>query len=110
MRIVHVYHQTVWFFIQQSNRTTRSLSVLVATVSLSRHRLGRTDVVCKHCGALHWSQERIKSSAASRPEFGMRYNHGSGAISLLPDPADLVRFLLSTNTPEGRDYWENIRF
>ncbi|KAJ6632036.1 hypothetical protein B0H10DRAFT_1937757 [Mycena sp. CBHHK59/15] len=52
----------------------------------ARHDLGRMDVKCRHCGALHWLAEKIAKLADHSPKCRMCCNHGKVVIDSLVDP------------------------
>ena len=35
-----------------------------------RHSLGKMDVLCPYCSALHWMDEKLAQSSRKRPLFG----------------------------------------
>ena len=41
-----------------------------------RHVLGRMNKACEHCGALHWVEERLKTSSVANPKFSNCCKHG----------------------------------
>ncbi|TDL14451.1 hypothetical protein BD410DRAFT_702923, partial [Rickenella mellea] len=67
------------------------------------------DIVCHHCGALHWAQEAIKNSTAQLPCFGMCCNHGQVRLPPAVDPPYALQQLLSGETPQSQEFRENIR-
>ena len=72
-----------------------------------RHDCGRMNVACRHCGALHWMDERVSSSKQS-PEFSMCCLHGQVSLPLLPDPPDPLRELYTTQSTQAREFRNNI--
>src|SRR6267378_2323236 len=49
---------------------------------IQTHDLGRMDVACPRCRALHWLDERILESSAAAPKFNMCC--GDGKVVLPP--------------------------
>ncbi|KAJ6626180.1 hypothetical protein B0H10DRAFT_1870733, partial [Mycena sp. CBHHK59/15] len=74
----------------------------------ARHDLGRMDVKCRHCGALHWLAEKIAKSPGHSPEFGMCCNHGKVVIDALVDPPEPLRQLLLENSVQGKEFRNNM--
>jgi hypothetical protein len=57
---------------------------------------GQMNVVCPHCAAFHWLDERVKHSPISAPQFASCCHHGKVSLDLLPDPPEtLARALAS---------------
>lgn len=75
----------------------------------SRHDLGRMDVACPHCNALHWKSERLASSSNRNPAFGMCCDQGQVRIPALRDPPEALRNLFEARTPEAVEFRTNIR-
>ncbi|KAJ7164034.1 hypothetical protein C8R43DRAFT_827356, partial [Mycena crocata] len=74
----------------------------------SRHDLGRMNVKCAHCGALHWMAEKTANSSLIRPQFGMCCNHGKVELNPLKDiPADLDK-LFKDDTTQAKEFRKNI--
>lgn len=65
------------------------------------------NVVCKHCGALHWSGELPSHSPAR--SFGFCCSHGQVSIPADPDPPAALIRLFTSNSPDAREFRENIR-
>eukprot|EP01084_Bolivina_argentea_P084286 152467_1 len=64
--------------------------------SVEPHYVGKMNVKCKHCGALHWEAEKLsKSTAKSGPLFGLCCMNGAIQIEPIPQPPDaLLRLYL----------------
>jgi hypothetical protein len=75
----------------------------------SRHDLGSMNIVCRHCEALHWMNERLTSSSKSNPQFGTCCDKGLVRLPMLRDPPQYLRHLFETVTPEALDFRSNIR-
>ncbi|KAJ7124993.1 hypothetical protein C8R44DRAFT_597022, partial [Mycena epipterygia] len=71
--------------------------------------LGRMNVVCPYCGALHWKAERLSKSRANENLFGTCCLEGR---VVLPDvrkpPRDLLELFDGTSN-HSRDFIKNIR-
>jgi hypothetical protein len=74
-----------------------------------RHDLGRMDIECHECGALHWMAERISTSSKRSPKFGMCCNHGRVKLQALPEPPQPLRSFLMDGDIQAREFRENIR-
>ena len=61
------------------------------TPNMAVHNMGKMDVVCSNCGALHWASERLVNS----PGFGMCCFTGKVKIPRLEDPPPELLHLLS---------------
>ncbi|EAU86521.2 transcriptional factor B3 [Coprinopsis cinerea okayama7 len=74
-----------------------------------RHDLGRMDVPCPHCGALHWLIERTDGSIGS-PLFGTCCRKGRVRIPLLEQPPQPLQLLLTAQTLQAKafrnDLWK----
>jgi hypothetical protein len=73
-----------------------------------RHDLGRMEVKCRCCGALHWMDEKLCDSSRSNPIFGMCCNSGKVVLPILRDPPQSLKTLLERSDRQGRDFRENI--
>ena len=70
-----------------------------------RHSCGEFQKRCSHCGAYMWIGERISNSSISHPQFGEACClSGSIRIPLIPEPPQLLRQLLTEQTPRGRNF------
>jgi hypothetical protein len=49
------------------------------------HSLGRMDVPCPDCGALHWMAEKLTNSSKTNPRFGMCCFQGKIKLAQLHD-------------------------
>jgi hypothetical protein len=74
-----------------------------------RHDLGRMDVPCQHCGALHWFAEKTVKSPARAPKFGMCCDHGKVRLPPLREPPEALRALYTGNDPQAQEFRNNIR-
>jgi hypothetical protein len=52
------------------------------------------NVVCQHCNALHWMDEKTIASSQRNPEFGSCCNHGKVALEPLTEPPAPLQQLL----------------
>ncbi|KAH9834149.1 uncharacterized protein C8Q71DRAFT_688168, partial [Rhodofomes roseus] len=75
----------------------------------ARHDLGRMDVACRFCGALHWIAERLTASSARNPTFGSCCNSGKVHVPSAPDPPHALKQLFVQNTAQAREFREHIR-
>ncbi|KAJ7732052.1 hypothetical protein DFH07DRAFT_680258, partial [Mycena maculata] len=74
----------------------------------TRHDLGRMDVKCRHCGALHWMAEKIAKSSETNPQYGMCCNHGKVVVERLEEPPAELQALLVDNTTQAKEFRKNI--
>ncbi|KAF8149543.1 hypothetical protein B0H34DRAFT_190849 [Crassisporium funariophilum] len=76
----------------------------------TRHDLGRMNIACPYCGALHWDAERTaKSRRGGNPEFGICCDHGKVRLPELQCPPATLRALLEADDAAARDFRTNIR-
>jgi hypothetical protein len=62
------------------------------------HDLGRMDVVCSGCGALHWFDEKLAKSRQNNPKFGMCCFSGKLDLPILHDlPPELHELFTGTD-------------
>jgi hypothetical protein len=60
------------------------------------HELGRCDVPCPKCGALHWLEERKVKSSKVNPLFSLCCSDGKVALPELHEPDDELKQLFNT--------------
>jgi hypothetical protein len=71
--------------------------------------LGRMNIQCSSCSALHWDAERLSKSTALRPLFGSCCLQGKIALPPIePIPIEL-RHLYDGNDHQSKKFRENIR-
>ncbi|KZP09647.1 hypothetical protein FIBSPDRAFT_900326 [Athelia psychrophila] len=75
----------------------------------ARHDLGRMDVPCRHCGALHWIGKRVGKSSVTSPDFGLCCDHGQVVLDALEDPPHTLWQLFLGATPQSCEFLDNIR-
>jgi hypothetical protein len=75
-----------------------------------RHSLGRMNIECPSCGALHWMAEKKSSSSKSSPRFSTCCSDGRVSLPLLqPPPEPLQSMLTSMDRPAVKfreDIWK----
>ena len=54
------------------------------------------DVICTHCGAAHWKDERLSKSTLAAPKFGVCCMDGKVQLPALQDPPPQLRELLTS--------------
>ncbi|KAF9492606.1 hypothetical protein BDN71DRAFT_1573656 [Pleurotus eryngii] len=75
----------------------------------ARHDLGRMDVSCAFCGALHWREEStVKSRRLGTPEFGVCCDHGKVRLPALQRPPTTLRALLEAGDAAAEEFWKKI--
>ncbi|KAF8072148.1 hypothetical protein FPV67DRAFT_1371020, partial [Lyophyllum atratum] len=72
-----------------------------------RHDLGRMNVPCPHCGALHWLDEKTVDSTNTFPNFGCCKN-GEVRLPPLQEPPPPLRDLLESPTPAAKAFCTDI--
>ena len=73
------------------------------------HYLGRMDVACPNCGALHWIDEKRENSPIADPDFGMCCLRGKIKIPRLDDPPPELLNLLSGQDDISKKFRDHIR-
>ncbi|KAG5219444.1 ATP-dependent DNA helicase [Salix suchowensis] len=75
----------------------------------ARHDLGRMDVSCAFCGALHWREEStVKSRRLGTPEFGVCCDHGKVRLPALQRPPTTLRALLEAGDAAAKNSEEDL--
>ena len=64
---------------------------------------------CQHCGALHWTAERLTKSTKDNILFGTCCNSGAVQLPLLEPPPDAIRALFTDRDPVSKEFRTNIR-
>lgn len=70
---------------------------------------GRMDILCTHCTAHHWLDERVSGSPISRPRFSHCCHHGTVALEHLRDPPEELKSLFTAQSSQAKDFREKIR-
>ncbi|KIJ55925.1 hypothetical protein M422DRAFT_239093 [Sphaerobolus stellatus SS14] len=78
-------------------------------ICIKTHYLGRMNVECEHCNALHWLEERVLYMGSKlNPKFGLCCDHGHVKLSPpLSPPLDLLD-LFKDDSSVGKEFRENI--
>ena len=71
--------------------------------------LGRMNIECPDCGALHWIAERILHSGKTHPKFEKCCKHGGVSLPLLQPPPEPLYSLLNGQDPEARAFRYDLR-
>ncbi|KIJ38628.1 hypothetical protein M422DRAFT_258746, partial [Sphaerobolus stellatus SS14] len=79
-------------------------------IRIKAHYLGRMNVECERCNALHWLEERVLYMGSKlNPKFGLCCDHGRVKLSPpLSPPLDLLD-LFKDDSSVGKEFRENIR-
>jgi hypothetical protein len=72
------------------------------------HDLGRMNIECPFCAALHWLDERVSSSTVHRPEFEGCCQHGKVKLDALRSPPLALYNLFVDDTPAAKEFRRNI--
>jgi len=73
------------------------------------HYMGKMDVPCSDCGALHWSCEKLAKSSQADPKFGMCCFSGKIKLPKLNNPPQELLNLLSAQDPASKKFRDHIR-
>ncbi|KAH7858432.1 hypothetical protein Vadar_023801 [Vaccinium darrowii] len=80
-----------------------SLGVSAPThINPRRHYLGKMDILCPKCLALHWMEERLTKSSRSSPVFGTCYLEGKAKLHLLITPPPPLEALYDGNDDRSK--------
>jgi hypothetical protein len=67
------------------------------------------NIICAHCAAYHWLEERLTRSSISSPSFSHCCHHGSVHLERLPDPPEQLKSLFSARSTQAKEFRESIR-
>ena len=70
--------------------------------------IGRMNIQCRHCDALHWSDECVSSSRVGQPEFQTCCAHGKIMLPRLQTPPAPLYNLFTDNTHDAKEFRSNI--
>ncbi|KAG5561407.1 hypothetical protein RHGRI_004441 [Rhododendron griersonianum] len=74
-----------------------------------RHFLGRMDVPCRFCKALHWMDEKLTKSSKKLPLFGKCCLEGKIRLPFLNRPPPLLQALYEGNDDQSRSFRRHTR-
>ncbi|KAL1698102.1 hypothetical protein EV121DRAFT_180942, partial [Schizophyllum commune] len=77
--------------------------------ALKQHSLGKMDIACRSCGALHWKAECLSTSTIANPVFGLCCDSGQVRLPPLQRPPLLLQNLFDSDTQQARAFRKNIR-
>ncbi|XP_028078844.1 uncharacterized protein LOC114280672 [Camellia sinensis] len=69
-----------------------------------RHYLGKMDVLCPYCSALHWIDENLTKSSIKRPLFGTCCLEGIIRLPLLITPPPPLQALYDGNNDQSKSF------
>ena len=73
------------------------------------HYMGKMEVVCADCGALHWMCEKLVNSSKRNPKFGTCCFSGKIQLPKVDDPPPELLNYLKGDDPISKEFRENIR-
>jgi hypothetical protein len=73
------------------------------------HSLGKLEVKCDYCGALHWIDERLAKSSKRSPKFGMCCFSGKIKLPKLQNPPPELMGFLTGRDDASKKFRDNIR-
>ena len=76
-----------------------TIDELPIQISPGQHYLGRMDVECPYCSALHWMDEKLVRSSMTNPLFGTCCLQGKINIPLLKTPIPQLQQLYDGVSP-----------
>ncbi|KAF7127851.1 hypothetical protein RHSIM_Rhsim11G0017500 [Rhododendron simsii] len=74
-----------------------------------RHFLGKMDVLCRFCKALHWMDENLTKSSRKLPLFGKCCLEGKIRLPFLNRPPPLLQVLYEGNDDQSRSFRHHTR-
>ncbi|KAI3866141.1 hypothetical protein MKX03_008745, partial [Papaver bracteatum] len=74
-----------------------------------QHFLGKMGVVCIHCGAMHFMDEKLTKSTLTEPTFGTCFLEGRIILPNLRVPPEEFIKLLEGTDEVAKSFRENIR-
>ncbi|KAH7836010.1 hypothetical protein Vadar_031941 [Vaccinium darrowii] len=78
-------------------------------ISLGRHYLGKMDILCPQCSALHWMDERLARSSRSNPLFGTCCLQGKIKLHALITPPPPLKALFDGDDVRSKSFRMYIR-
>ena len=93
--------------VQMNNCTPQGCGAYVEPNA--RHSIGRMNVECPHCHALHWIGEKLASSSVRTPKFGVCCLQGQVVLPHPQPPPLTLQNLLTGNNTKARGFQEKIR-
>ena len=72
------------------------------------HDLGRMNIECPFCTALHWLDEHVSLSMVHHPEFKGCCQHGKVKLNALHSPPLTLYKLFVDDTPAAKEFHWNI--
>jgi len=73
-----------------------------------RHSLGRMNIPCPNCRALHWAAKKLSSSSKDCPTFGICCMNGKVKLPSYQDPPLPLCHLLTSSEPAPVKFHEDI--
>ena len=73
---------------------------------ISEHYIGKLNIKCIHCDALHFTAEKVANCGNS---FNDCCSHGKVSLEDLPDPPKYLRSLFDQTHPMTKHFFDNIR-
>ena len=73
-------------------------------INLGRHSLGRMDIKCPNCSALHWIDEKLVKSSMANPRFGACCLQGKINMSLLKTPPPQLQQLYDGVSVQSKSF------
>ncbi|XP_034934873.1 uncharacterized protein [Chelonus insularis] len=90
----------------QQRRNTISVIQNQNVNDINEYFIGEMDVLCRHCNAKHFSQEKVFAKGNS---FNDCCNHGKVSFQRPPSIPDKLRMLFDYTDPNSKNFHERIR-
>jgi predicted TIM-barrel fold metal-dependent hydrolase len=71
--------------------------------------LGNMDIICHHCGALHWIFKKLANSTLANPLFGTCCHKGKIILSLLQQQPHMLQQMFDENDVMAKEFRDHIR-
>ena len=73
------------------------------------HYMGKMDIICTDCQALHWLSEKLVMSHQTDPKFGMCCYQGKIKVPKLKDPPPELCHLLQSQDDQSKKFRDHIQ-
>ena len=80
-----------------------------AHIREGRHSLGRMNIPCIYCSALHWMDEKLSDSSPQDPHFGLCCLEGKIKLAPLMTPPPELQELFDGVDDKSKSFREHIR-
>ncbi|XP_058217651.1 uncharacterized protein LOC131328777 isoform X1 [Rhododendron vialii] len=104
-----IFQEDLSYGVNIENIPTSSRVHSLAHINLGRHYLGKMDILCSHCQALHWMDEKLARSSKKNPLFGTCCLQGTIKLHLLSTPPPPLKALYDGDDVRSKSFRSNTR-